>query len=337
MAAAATIALLLLPTSYALIPTGAYNTYNARLNLKVARKFQPGYTVAYASTVAKEEVATGATGAAPLLIVDDRVAIPGIDLSVIPSDEDLASPDAPVRDASFWLPRGALLLMAATCATNFPILTSLESIPGLAPSTIGTLRFLVALVPFLPTLLFATGTTKKDLQETALPGLEIGAWCLVGYVTQAIGLSITSAARGAFIGSMFMIVPPLVGGLSGKKVSTPTWVAVALALCGMAVLEGVAPGMGGGGAGLNAGDLWCGGTALGFGLMFTRMESHMERLSSSASLPLTAWQLVSMAVGMSGWSAYEAISKDGSLDHLLSQGIVDCRCRHILMCVEVCV
>jgi hypothetical protein len=228
MAAAATMLALffLLPTSYALIPNVAFHArqthytsrnYETQDELGQTRRTDRFRIVAYASTL--------------MDVKEARVA------AVLP--EELASP---VRDASFWLPRGALLVMAATCATNFPILSSLESIDGLAPSTVGTLRFLVALVPFLPTLLTGYGTTKEEVAETALPGLEIGAWSLVGYITQAIGLTITSAARGAFIGSMFMLVPPLVGGLSGKKVSTPTWVSVALALCGMAVLEGVMPG-----------------------------------------------------------------------------------------------
>ena len=56
-----------------------------------------------------------------------------------------------------------------------------------------------------------------------------------------------------------------------------------LALAGTAVLE-VGPVLLGGDASvgsvlgsINQGDVWCLGTAVGFGLMFARMEHHMEK------------------------------------------------------------
>ena len=37
-----------------------------------------------------------------------------------------------------------------------------------------------------------------------------------------------------------------------------------------------------------------GGTALGFGAMFSRMEAHMEELGEEDALPMTVWQLVAL-------------------------------------------
>jgi len=155
--------------------------------------------------------------------------------------------------------------------------------------------------------------------KTAIPGLEIGAWCSLGYVAQAIGLSLTSPAKGAFICALFMVITPLCNGLQGRKVALQAWLAVAVALFGTACLEGLVPGMDvliGSGAvqpdGLNAGDVWCFGTAIGFGAMFSRMEAHMDRLSDDeAALPLTAWQLVCLVVAMAGWRAFDVVGAGG--------------------------
>ena len=161
------------------------------------------------------------------------------------------------------------------------------------PSESTFLRFACAIVPFVPMLLDRIAKLEQpngfpDLRSdtTMLPGLEIGAWCALGYVTQAIGLSQTSAAKGAFICSLFMVVTPLCNGLMGRGVAPQAWLAVAIALTGTACLEGLLPGFGAAtGATLDAfnwGDAWCFGTAIGFGAMFARMEHHMEVGSGSA-------------------------------------------------------
>jgi len=97
-------------------------------------------------------------------------------------------------------------------------------------------------------------------------------------------------------------------------VEPQAWLAVAIAMLGTAILEGFLqlPGMGGADssalASINTGDLWCFGTAIGFGLMFARMEHHMESMTEDdAALSLTLWQLVALFVAMGGWSAYEAM------------------------------
>ena len=101
------------------------------------------------------------------------------------------------------------------------------------------------------------------------------------------------------------------------------WLAVAIALAGTACLEGLIPGFGAatasgdGGALFNWGDAWCGGTAVGFGAMFARMEYHMDELDDAeAALPLTVWQLVAMLLATAGWFAQSTIGTAGAADGL---------------------
>lgn len=206
-------------------------------------------------------------------------------------------------------PRLALLGMAAVCGLNFPLIHLTETATSAPEVTF--LRFSCALLPFLPLLAERVGRLGAD-DPTAAKGLEIGAWCALGYITQAIGLAQTSPSRGAFICALFMVVTPLANGVLGRRVPPQAWLAVAVALLGTAFLEGVVPLPGlaqaaDATAALNMGDVWCGGGALGFGAMFARMESHMEGMDPDDALPLTAWQLVSLFGLVAAWRAQTAL------------------------------
>lgn len=218
------------------------------------------------------------------------------------------------KDSFAWAaPRLALLAMAGTCGANFPLIHMTEA--QLAPADVSLLRFGCALLPFVPSLMSRLSEHGRQ-DYTMVPGLEIGFWCSIGYVTQAIGLSQTSPARGAFICALFLVVTPLLNGVQGRRVEAQAWLAVCIALTGTAFLEGLLPmpfggaAIGGGGAAaagasvitdISVGDLWCGGTALGFGAMFSRMESHMAELPEEAALPMTIWQLVALFASCVVW------------------------------------
>ena len=194
------------------------------------------------------------------------------------------------------------------------------------------LRWSLALLPFTPTLFQRLSSMRPQDDAALLPGLEIGAWCAFGYITQAIGLAQTTPSKGAFICALFMVICPLANGLMGKRVAPQTWFAVSIALLGTACLEGVMPGLhtligasspavaeatstvGNGMAaagGINPGDRWCFGGALGFGAMFARMEAHVERIGSGAALALTVYQLVALFVATVAWSAVEGFGANG--------------------------
>jgi len=216
-------------------------------------------------------------------------------------EHDKSSSDVPVySEGTVWAARFGLLAMAAVCGSNFPLVKILEESHD--ASSIAAARFLLACLPFVFWI-------PCEL-PVAMAGAEIGLWCSAGYVTQAIGLSQTSAGKGAFICALFMVVTPLASilGVSSsagaRSVGPRTVGALALCLLGTLVLE-----LGGAAlpgqnelAAMNQGDLWCLGTALGFGAMFVRMEYHMERFSGSV-MQLTAWQLLVLAMAMLGWDA----------------------------------
>lgn len=237
-------------------------------------------------------------------------------------EQELRASDSMNADSALW-GSAALLLMAAVCGTNFPIIKDLEATHP--ESNVAALRFLIAAAPFL--------TSLSCPPAVAMAGAEIGAWCALGYLCQAVGLHLTSAAKAAFICALFTVVAPMAAavGLVGerKNISLGTCGSVALAVAGTAVLE-IGPTLLSGGelsqslSGVNQGDVWCLGTAVGFGLMFARMEHHMEEHSKYV-LELTAWQCAVLASAMVGWAL---VDSGGDLPGLLatapSYGLKDC-------------
>jgi drug/metabolite transporter (DMT)-like permease len=179
--------------------------------------------------------------------------------------------------------------MALLCSTNFTTLKILGD--GRNESVVAAVRFVGALIPFLALLpkYWTWGNIKG--------GLEIGMWCAFAYIAQAIGLQTADASHGAFICSLAMVVVPVLKSLNGEKVSNQLWGAVALAVSGTALLIGIA---GGESAAISQGDLICGGCALGFGLMFYRMDTYASEKEFDP-IGCTAWQVVALAIAMVGW------------------------------------
>jgi drug/metabolite transporter (DMT)-like permease len=96
-------------------------------------------------------------------------------------------------------------------------------------------RFLVASVVMIalrPTCL--RGVTRLEL----LRGIGLGAILGLGYITQTYGLRYTSAAISGFITGMFVVLTPVMAWvLLRRKTSRNTWLVVALATVGLALLS----------------------------------------------------------------------------------------------------
>ena len=107
---------------------------------------------------------------------------------------------------------------------------------NISPDAFGLFRFLTASLTFMP-------FTKYALRDSKIlkMGVELGFWCALGYYFQAIGLDITDASSAAFISSFTVISVPLIAVWAGRKVPKSTWVAIAVAIFGLALIEGVVP------------------------------------------------------------------------------------------------
>jgi len=94
------------------------------------------------------------------------------------------------------------------------------------------LRFTAGSLVFAP---FLKSALKDD--RIVRGGFELGLWVSLGYYLQNIGVELTDAARASFISSFTIIAVPIIAGLSGRSVRSQTWIATAIAVAGLAMME----------------------------------------------------------------------------------------------------
>jgi drug/metabolite transporter (DMT)-like permease len=101
------------------------------------------------------------------------------------------------------------------------------------------IRFLLALIPFLPFLYRYKAFNKKVL----FAGILVGAIYFISIAVQTMGLDTTTAGKGGFITGLNTVIVPIIAWLIFKKpVNKRIWVAIGLSVTGLALLllEGAA-------------------------------------------------------------------------------------------------
>ena len=203
--------------------------------------------------------------------------------------------DAPQPGFSyaFLWPRGLLLFSSVLYGTNFPLGRVMnEALPASAATSARMLFAAVALSPFLLQL-------SPSLRRT---GVLCGCFTALGYVTQSLALVDTPAATVAFLGALTVVVcPALAVMVDGKQLglieAPQVWLAAALALLGVGVLELGSDGLGG----LSMGDVYSVLQAVGFGTSFFITERMMTKDPTQA-LPITATQCAVAALVSGAWA-----------------------------------
>ena len=200
------------------------------------------------------------------------------------------------------------------------------------PSEFAFARFGIAALFSIPILL-------KQRRDVIFAGFECGLWIALGYVSQSMALATISAGECAFICSLTVVFVPLVATLLyGKPLKLKDLVAGAVAISGVAVLEGmldlpallgIAPAvaatqesaitagsasvasssvdvavaagpiaMAAESVGLKAGDLLALGQPVGFGFAFTRIEHYQEQFCEVPNRVLTIAAAQCVMVGL---------------------------------------
>jgi drug/metabolite transporter (DMT)-like permease len=190
--------------------------------------------------------------------------------------------------------RGIFILVLVTVlwGTTFPLVKQLSS--SVSPAVLVALRFSIGILILLP-FLRGNRTLWRD-------GLVLGLLNFASYIAQAIGLSLISSNRSAFITGLNVVMVPLgLALLLRQKVLPKIWGAVVLALLGIYLISVES------GGGFSSGDLW----TLGCATFYAAYILYLERVSHHNSLALTAVQMLVVAV--CAWLV--------SIPDLLSNGI----------------
>ena len=121
-------------------------------------------------------------------------------------------------------------------------------------------------------------------------GAAVGALLATGYALQTAGLERTTVSSTGFITGMYVVLTPLLGLLLFRSpVARVTWLGVALAMAGLALLSGVHTG------GSTLGDLLVLGGAAVYALQIVVMERFAPRYDP---LALTFVEMAAAAVGL---------------------------------------
>ena len=157
---------------------------------------------------------------------------------------------------------------------------------------------LVLSVPLLLALRFGLASVVlawvKPERAALKAGLILGALSMVAYVTQSIGLTMTTASNSAFITGLNVIITPVIASIWFRKnLPVRVFLACAVAFVGLGFLTL------GSTSGLNMGDVWTLGTALSYALYIIYLGEVANRFRA---LDLTALQIWSFALFAVLWA-----------------------------------
>ena len=126
-------------------------------------------------------------------------------------------------------------LVGVTAVWGYTFLVVQDAIARMPVMDFLAWRFLVASVVMIalrPTCL--RNVTRLEL----LRGIGLGTILGLGYITQTYGLRYTSAAISGFITGMFVVLTPVMSWiLLRRKTNRNTWIVIALATVGLALLS----------------------------------------------------------------------------------------------------
>ena len=173
--------------------------------------------------------------------------------------------------------RGSLALLTATVIWGSAFIAQSVGMDYIGPFTFQTMRSVLA-VPFLIIVVFLierrpTVTIRKWMDPKLWKaGLPCGIALFIAAGLQQMGLVHTSAGKAGFITAMYIILVPILGVFLGKRPRITAWFSVALAVGGLYLLSCV------GVANVNIGDLYLLGSALGYAVQITLVDTMGSNL-----------------------------------------------------------
>jgi len=140
--------------------------------------------------------------------------------------------------------RGASILLLAAIIWGFAFVAQSEGMENVGAFTFQASRMLLASLVLLPTSMIfaakrekATGTSEPFLdKKTLLAGAACGFFLFGAATLQQIGIAYTSVGHAGFLTALYILIVPLLGIFTGKRVSARIWLCILLALAGLYLL-----------------------------------------------------------------------------------------------------
>lgn len=153
--------------------------------------------------------------------------------------------------------RAYLLLVLCAAIWGFAFVAQRLGAEYTGAFTFNATRSALGAVALLPLVWFLDRRARRSPDEArqawravARPGLLIGLLFFGGSVLQQLGVERTTAGNAAFVTGLYIVAVPIAGRLYGHRTGAATWVGLALAVPGLALLTWTD-------AGIGLGDLLC--------------------------------------------------------------------------------
>jgi len=142
--------------------------------------------------------------------------------------------------------RGTVLLVFASIIWGSSFVPQRVAMQHMQPFTFTAARFLLGVTVLLPILMVLKSGRKKDPDKTSekvplktylTAGGVCGSLLFMAVSFQQFGMQTTDAGKAGFISSMYVVVVPLLGLITGRRVRKTVWLGVLLAVAGVYLLS----------------------------------------------------------------------------------------------------
>ena len=139
--------------------------------------------------------------------------------------------------------RGSIILLITAIIWGFAFVAQSEGMEKIGPFTFQASRMLLAAAVLLPVSCVSHKLSKRKNpderfmdKKTLLAGIVCGVFLFAAAALQQIGIQYTSVGHAGFLTALYILIVPLLGLFSGKKVGVRLWLCIALALVGLYLL-----------------------------------------------------------------------------------------------------
>ncbi|WP_426350151.1 DMT family transporter [Alloiococcus sp. CFN-8] len=143
--------------------------------------------------------------------------------------------------------RSNIMLIAAAMIWGFAFVAQSVGMDYVEPFTFNAVRILIAGIVLVIYILFRNSIdrrknirpqviTVENRRNLIVGGVLCGIALFAASSLQQIGLQYTTAGKAGFITALYIVIVPLLGIISRRKVSVKVWVGVLIAVIGMYLL-----------------------------------------------------------------------------------------------------
>lgn len=132
--------------------------------------------------------------------------------------------------------RANILLLITAAIWGFAFVAQRVGVENIGTFSFNGIRFLLGSISLLPLIFILKCKSKAGVKYVIKSGVIAGLFLYCGASLQTYGLAFTTAGKGAFVTSLYMVIIPIIGIFLKQRTSLYTWIGVILSLLGLSML-----------------------------------------------------------------------------------------------------